>query len=544
MKWWLRVSLLALAVGGCRPPSRVPSVSPAGAPASPLRFRDVAAELGVQFQCGISDVTPLNITRMVTGGAGWVDVDRDGWPDLILVGLRGVRLYHNERGKAFRDVTPGSGLDRLTGEPQGLTAADYDGDGDDDLLITLLDGVRLLRNGGSGRFQDVTREAGLGMRGWATSAAFADTDGDGRLDLYVGRYVRFAPGMPEYQDDRGAKLTLGPDTYDPQRGVFYRNLGGGRFREGTQAAGLAGAHGKTLGVLFTDYDADGDQDLYLANDQALGDFFQNDGKGHFRNVSVENGTAASASGSRQAGMGVDWGDYNRDGRLDLLVTTFYNQPKSLYRQEAGGVFTESGPAAGLAMSLLRGTAFGVAFADWNNDGFEDLMLANGNVQDQLDRVDAATGYRQRTQVFLNRGGTFQDVSASAGPAFNEKLVGRALAVADYDRDGRLDAVVANFVGAPLLLHNESDTGNWVGIRLRGKSANRDGIGALVRLSSGGAEQLRSVQTGRSYLAAFPAEAHFGLGSQLSANAEIHWPDGKLQHVPDLKLNALNLISEP
>jgi len=544
MKWLLRVSLLTLAVGGCRPASRVDSVPPPGAPASPLRFRDVAAEQGVQFQCGISDVTPLNITRMVTGGAGWVDVDRDGWPDLLLAGLRGVRLYHNERGTAFRDVTAGSGLDCLTGEPQGLAAADYDGDGDDDLLITLLDGVRLLRNGGTGRFQDVTREAGLAMRGWATSAAFADTDGDGRLDLYVGRYVRFAPGMPEYQKDRGAQLTLGPDAYDPQRGMLYRNLGNGRFREVTRDAGLAGAHGKTLGVLFTDYDADGDQDLYLANDQALGDFFQNDGKGHFRNVGVENGTAASASGSRQAGMGVDWGDYNRDGRLDLIVTTFYNQPKSLYRQEAGAVFTESGQTAGLAMSLLRGTAFGVAFADWNNDGFEDLMLANGNVQDQLDRVDAATGYRQRAQVFLNRGGTFQDVSASAGPAFGEKLVGRALAVADYDRDGRLDAVVANFVGPPLLLHNESEAGNWVGVRLQGKLANREGVGALVTLSSGGAAQLRSVQTGRSYLSAFPAEAHFGLGTAVTASAEIRWPDGNRQQVPELKVNAINTISEP
>lgn len=532
--------LLAVLVLGCRPAAVAP---PASAPA-PLQFRDVAAELGVQFQCGITDETPLNITRMVTGGAGFLDYDGDGWPDLILSGLRGVRLYRNEGGKAFRDVTAGSGLERLSGEPQGAASADYDGDGRPDLLITLLDGARLLRNGGAGRFQDMTQAAGLRVRGWATSAAFADVDGDGRLDLYVGRYVRFGPGMPEFQADRGAQLTLGPDTYDPQRGVFYRNVGQGRFQEATQAAGLADAHGKTLGVLFTDYDADGDQDLYLANDQALGDFYQNDGKGHFRNVSVENGTAASASGNRQAGMGVDWGDYNQDGRLDLIVTTFHNQPKSLYRQEAGGVFTESGQAAGLATSLLRGTAFGVAFADWDNDGREDLMLANGNVQDQLDRVDPETGYRQRTQVFVNRNGTFQDASPTAGPAFEQKIVGRALAVADYDRDGRLDAVVANFVGPPLLLHNESSAGNWLAIRLKGRAPNRDGIGALVRVFAGGTSQLRSVQTGRSYLATFPAEAHFGLGPETQATAEVRWPSGKVQTVSALKLNAVNEISEP
>jgi hypothetical protein len=481
---------------------------------------------------------------MVTGGAGWVDVDGDSWPDLVLVGLRGVRLYHNEAGRAFRDVTAGSGLERVSGEPQGLAAADYDGDGDADLLITLLDGARLLRNDGSKRFQDVTQAAGIQLRGWATSAAFADVDGDGRLDLYVGRYVRFAPGMPEFQADHGAQLTLGPNAYDAQRGFFYRNLGNGRFREATQAAGLAGAHGKTLGVVFTDYDADGDQDLYLANDQALGDFFLNDGKGNFQNVSVENGTAASASGSRQAGMGVDWGDYNRDGQLDLIVTTFYNQPKSLYRQDGGGVFTESGQTVGLTTSLLRGTAFGVAFADWNNDGREDLMLANGNVQDQIDRVDAATGYRQRTQLFLNRDGAFVEVSTSAGPAFEKKIVGRALAVADYDHDGRLDAVIANFAGPPLLLHNESPAGNWLSIRLKGKTPNRDGLGALVRVTADGVTQVRSVQTGRSYLSAFPSVAHFGVGAATHATAEIRWPHGKVQTVPDLKLNAVNEIASP
>ena len=529
--------LLLGITAGCR------TAGPAAPSTAPLQFRDTAAALGVRFQCGISDVTPLNITRMVTGGAGWLDYNSDGWPDLVLSGLRGVRLYHNERGRAFRDVTGGSGLEPISGEPQGVASADYDGDGRPDLLVTLLDGMKLFRNAGAGKFQDVTRAADLTLRGWATSAAFADVNGDGRLDLYVGRYVHFAPGLPEYQIDGDAQLSLGPDVYDARQGLLYLNLGGGRFREATRAAGLGDAHGKTLGVSFTDYDADGDQDLYLANDQALGDFYQNDGRGHFRNISLENGTAASGSGRRQAGMGVDWGDYNQDGRLDLLVTTFYNEPKSLYRQDAGGVFTEVGQSAGLTLPQLRGTAFGVAFADWNNDGVEDLMLANGHVQDQLDRVDAATGYRQRTQVFLNRNGTFQDVSADAGPAFGEKIVGRALAVADYDRDGRLDAVVANFVGPPLLLHNESPASNWLGIRLQSRSRNREGIGALVTLTSGRVNQIRSVQTGRSYLSAFPAEAHFGLGAETHASAEIRWPDGQVQQVAELKLNTVNFVRQ-
>jgi hypothetical protein len=479
----------------------------------------------------------------MNGGAGFLDYDGDGWPDLLLSGLRGLRLYHNERGQAFQDITAGSGLERIAGEPQGAAAADYDGDGRPDLLVTLLDGVRLFRNRGNGRFQDVTASSGLSLRGWATSAAFADVNGDGRLDLFIGRYVHFAPGMPEFQRDGDAQLTLGPDTYAPQRGLFYLNLGGGRFREATRAAGLADSHGKTLGVSFADYDQDGDADLYLANDQMLGDFFQNDGRGHFRNVGAENGTAASGTGRRQSGMGVDWGDYNGDGRFDLFVTTFYNEPKSLYRQDAGGVFTEVGQNAGLSPGQLRGTAFGVAFADWNNDGQQDLMLANGDVHDQMDRVDPATGYRQRTQVFLNENGTFRDVSATAGPVFQEKLVGRALAVADYDRDGRLDAVVANFVGPPLLLRNESQSGNWIGLRLHGNSANRDGIGAVVAVSAGGRTQIRSVSTGRSYLSTFPAEAHFGLGQESRVTAEVRWPGGSLRKYADLRVNAVNDVHE-
>lgn len=533
--------LLACLAAGCRPSN--PGATGRGTTPAPLQFQDVAARHGLQFQGGLSDVTPLNISQIMAGGAGFFDYDGDTWPDLVLAGLRGARLYHNEGGQSFRDVTVGSGLDRLAGRPQGVASADYDGDGLPDLLVTLLDGARLFRNRGAGRFQDVTTAAGIRVRGWATSAAFADVNGDGRLDLFIGRYVHFGPGMPEYQTDGEAQLTLGPEVYEAQRGILYLNQGSGRFQEATRAAGLADSHGKTLGVSFADYDQDGDQDLYLANDESLADFYLNDGKGHFRNASVENGTATSGSGRRQAGMGVDWGDYNGDHRFDLFVTTFYNEPKSLYRQERGGVFTEVGQSAGLTTAQLRGTAFGAAFADWNNDGQVDLMLANGHVQDQLDRVDPGTGYRQRAQVFLNENGTFREVSSGAGPAFAEKIVGRALAVADYDRDGRLDAVIANLVGPPLLLHNESQSGNWIGLRLHGRALNRDGIGAVVTISAAGRTQIRSVQTGRGYLSFFPAEAHFGLGGESEVTAEVRWPGGAVQKYVDLKVNTVNDVYE-
>lgn len=524
--FFLALALLA----GCRP-----QTAPAPAPTAPLQFRNVAAEVGLDWTCGIVDQTPLNITRMVTGGAGWLDYDADGWPDAVLAGLKGVRLYRNLQGQRFQDVTPGSGLDRITGEPQGVACADWDGDGRTDLLVTRLDGAVLLRNRGGGKFEDVTRAAGLELSGWCTSAAFADADGDGWLDLYVGRYVHFAPGMPEYFQDGEAQLALGPDAYEPQRGVFFRNARG-RFREATQAAGLGGAHGKTLGVAWADYDADGDQDLYLANDQALGDFFVNDGRGRFRNVGVENGTAVGPNGNRQAGMGVDWADYDADGRPDLIVTTFYDELKSLYRQMDGGLFQEQGQAAGLTRDLLRGTAFGVTFGDWDNDGDPDLMLANGHVQDQVDRVDPDTGYRQRTQVLLNEAGLFREVSAQAGAVFQEKIVGRALAAADFDRDGRLDALVANFTGPPQLLRNESAAGNWLRLALQQPGPNRQALGARVTVRSGDRQQVQMLQTGRSYLSSFPAELHFGLGSAAAADVEVTWPDGSRQRFPGLQAN--------
>jgi enediyne biosynthesis protein E4 len=533
-------ALCALLAAGC--PAR--TSTPVAPPHGPLVFREVAAEMGVTFVCGITDQTPLNITRMVAGGAGFLDYDADGWPDLALVGLRGAALYHNEAGKAFRDVTAGSGLDRLRGEPQGLAAADYDGDDRTDLLVTRYDGVTLLRNVAPGKFQDVTAAAGLDVRGWTTSAAFADVNGDGRLDVFIGRYVQFRPGMPEFKQDRNAMLTIGPDGYNAVRGVLYLNEGGKRFHDATREAGLATSHGKTLGVTFIDFDDDGDQDLYLANDGTLGDCFVNDGRGRFENVAVENGTATSAAGKRQAGMGLDWADYDRDGRLDLIVTTFYNEPKSLYHQDEGGGFTERSQSAGLLLAALRGTAFGVSFTDWNNDGWPDLMIANGHVQDQLDRVDPDTGYRQLPQVFLNERGRFREVSASAGPPFAQRIVGRALAAADFDRDGRRDAVIANFVGPPLLLRNESPAGNWVGIRLAGRPPNTRGIGALVVVSAGEQSQKSAIVTGRSYLAAFPPEAHFGLGEASAVSGEVRWPGGRVRKLPTLKLNTVNVIPEP
>jgi len=541
---------LALLLAGC---SGETAPHPGGAPAvparsaavgSPLRFQDRAAELGVRFQAGLQGISPLPITGLMGGGVAWVDGDGDGWDDLILTGPAGVAVYRNEMGRRFVESTKAFGLESPPRDVQGLAAADYDGDGRTDLLLTLLDGIRLYRGGPQG-FTEVTQSAGLGrIRRWTTSAAFADVDGNGTLDLYVGRYVRFGPEAPRFQRRGEILLTLGPAAYEADQGVLLLNDGQGRFRDSTVAAGLAESQGKTLGVLFWDYDQDGDQDLYLANDEVPCDFYQNDGAGRFRNISLANGTALAANGHPQAGMGVDAGDYNGDGRPDLVVTTFWSEPTSLYEQADGGLFQERSQPAGLLAPTRRWTGFGVLFEDLDNDGRPDLIQANGHVADQQDRVDPGVGYAQPPQVFHNTGGAFVETSAEAGPALVQRIVGRGAAAADLDRDGRMDVAIANLTGPPLLLGNQSSSGNSLRVRLRQPGPNREGLGATLRLRTPEGVQTRCLIRNRSYLSSGPAEVHFGLGSAATGDLEVLWPGGRRQQVPGLPAGKVHTILAP
>jgi hypothetical protein len=505
----------------------------------------VAAEAGLDFSAGITDRTPLDIAELMGGGCGFVHANEDAWPDIVLAGYRGCALYLNRGGQRFENATQGSGLDRLAGAWHGVAAGDYDGDGLSDLMLTGHGRLALLRGLGGGRFADRTAAAGLRQGRWTTSAAFADVNGDGWLDLYVACYVRFEPGMPEFYESEGALLTLGPDAYPAEKGVLYVNRGDGTFADRTAEAGLLDTHGKGLGVAFADPDNDGDSDLYVANDQVPGDFFVNDGRGRFRNVAVENGTALSAAGTRQAGMGVAWGDSNRDGSLDLAVTTFAREPCSLYAQEDDGRFVEAGVRTGLAQPSSPWVKFGIMFGDWDNDGRLDLMMASGHVQDQADRIDPHPGYAQPTLVFHRRNGVYEEVSDRAGEPFRRRIVGRGLAVADFDRDGRLDAVVGNLKGPPLLLRNESDAGNWVFIRLRGAGPNTAGIGAQLRARVGGRVLLRRVRSDGSYLSAMDPVARFGLGGQkVPLDVDVRWPDGARQRVRITDLNRHWVLHHP
>lgn len=538
-----------------------PSPARKAPPPSPALFTDVTAAAGLRFRYGYGGRSPLDLMEVSGGGAGFLDVDGDGWLDILLVGQRRCALFHNNRNGTFTDVTQRSGL-TAEGWWMGCAAGDWNNDGHVDLFLAGYRGSRMYLNRGDGRFRDVTKEAGVAPPGWASGAAFADVDRDGRLDLYVGRYARFDEHSIRFCTIEGVKTSCGPEMYDPERGFFYHNEGG-RFREATARFGLAGAHGKTWGVCFGDMNNDGWPDLYLANDELPCDLYVNHG-GRFRNIGLESGTAFSRDGVRQGGMGADWGDYDNDGRLDLVVTTFFEQPKSLYHNEGGGQFAEVSDVTGIAAPTMPYVAFGTRFFDLDNDGWLDLFIANGHVRDNPERIDPAVHFAQPMQLFHNepgpplRGGapssapgsgagarTFRDISAAAGPAFQRPVVGRAAAFGDFDNDGAIDILVADAAGAPLLLHNEAGRSqHWLTVRVLGPKGGSDAIGARVTITAGGKHQLAEANPGGSFFAANDPRVHFGLGTATKVDRlEVRWPSGRTEQRRDVAADQFLTLRE-
>ena len=365
------------------------------------------------------------------------------------------------------------GLDKLRGHFLGCAVGDYDNDGYDDMYISGYRTGLLLHNEEGKRFHDVTSAVGLKPQPWGTSCGFADLDGDGYLDLYVANYVRFDPKkdlvLCPYQ---GVLTGCGPNDYDSVKGVLYHNENGRHFRDATREWNAASTHGKGLGVAFADFNSSGHAGLAIANDLVAGDLLENAGRGKLKNVGAGSGTAGDPTGGNHAGMGVYWGDYDNDGRLDLFVTTFSNETKCLYHNEGDGLFTYQSEQANIDHPTLPYVAWGCKFLDADNDGWLDLMVANGHVQDNVGRFEKAT-YRQPTLFLHNRGKSragFEDATRSAGLAQLPGIVGRGLAVGDFDNDGRMDALVVDSEGEPLLLHNETQVSpnSWIGFHLLGK----------------------------------------------------------------------------
>ena len=531
---------LGATLAGCDD-SPAPASSAAAAMRHPtdVAYTEVARTMGLDFRWKTIPKSPMNILEISSAGAGFIDYDADGWQDIVLVGPERAALFRNEQGQRFTEVTREVGLDRLQGRWHGCAVADVDNDGWPDLLVTGYGEQALLRNAGGKRFTDVSAGSGIVARTWGTSASFFDADHDGRLDLLLGSYVKFGPGSPEFMDRNGIKITLGPDAYEAETLRYFHNRGGFRFEDRTRAAGFHVSRGRTFGVAAADMDGDGDDDVYAANDEMPGNLFVNDGQGKFTDRGTESGTSLSVTGKRQGGMGTAWGDYNNDLRPDLLVTTFTQEPKSLYRNDGSGFFTESSYPSQLTQGLLPWVGFGVVFADVNLDGTQDVAMVNGHVEDLIHQVDPSNDYPQPMKLFINRGGRFEDVTDSSGDGFNRSIVGRALALADWDNDGDPDFLAADLEGQPVLLRcDQVHGGRWIGFDLRGNGkSNRMAIGARVTIRSPSGRQVREARTDGSYLAAHDPRVRFGVMADPQVDeVEVRWPSGKVQKARSLQLN--------
>lgn len=541
----------AAVIAGC---GRKSAPSPAAkTPAAVPLFEERARAAGLMGRPGRARKDALTILEMMGSGVAVFDFDNDGWDDILLVAQEGFghtgrcTLYRNRGDGTFADATPGSGLDR-PGYFMGCATADIDNDGRVDLFLSGYGINRLLRNLGGGRFEDITRQAGLQARSatdFTSAAAFGDFDGDGKVDLYLGRYIVFNSAARQHCQFGKVNGACPPWVYTPQFGSLYRNVDGRSFKDVTREAGLTDQHGKTLGAIWTDYNRDGRPDLYLANDGVAGDLYENAGR-RFRNVGTITGCAYNSMGGAQAGMGVDSADYNGDGWPDLVVATFRQEPTSLYANRNGKFFDHRSLAAGLDVPTRLWTGFGTRLLDLDNDGRPDLVHANGHVLEKEMLIDRFSSYPQPMQLFMNQDGEhFRDASGEAGPGFTTPAVGRGLAAGDFDHDGRMDLVVSDLEGSVRLLMNRMPASNrWIGFRLRGTKSNRMALGAVVTTTVDKHTYAAECRTSASYFSASTPLVRFGVGTAAGpAQAKIRWPSGAETTLTGLTLNRDYTVDE-
>ncbi len=523
--------------------------NPSPQPASNLpQFVDITASTGIKFE-HVSSPEQKYIVESMGGGVALIDYDRDGWPDIYFTNALSVEmshqgtkssgaLYHNNHDGTFTDVTAKAGV----GQPcwaQGVAVGDYNNDGWPDLLVTCFGGVVLYRNNGDGTFTDVTKQAGLaGDTMWATGATFGDYDGDGFVDLFVSHYVEFSlKDLPEFGSSptckyRGIAVQCGPRGLKGSPSILYHNYGNGTFTDVSKTSGIRDAP-KAFGLtaVWSHFDDATLPDLWVANDAGRNYLYRNDGAGHFKEIGFEAGVAVNQDGAEQANMGVALGDYQNIGRTSAAITHFSDEYTTLYRNDGEMNFTDVSYPAGIAQPTTPYVGWGDAFFDFDNDGWLDFIMVNGHVYPQVDSLSTGARYREPAILFQNqRNGTFKNVSAQVGPAFQINRVSRGLAVGDLFNDGRLDVVIENLTGAPLVLRNEGGPANhWLGLELAGTTINRLAINARVRVTAGDLTQSREVLSGGSYISQNDLRLHFGLGAHDHADKiEITWPNGKTE----------------
>ena len=558
--------LLCLSLAACDPEPETPPPAPeyTRAPsidytrqaqrrqAPKLSFTDVTEEAGISFTHETGAVGDKWLPETMGSGCALFDYDGDDYLDLLLINgtpwsnSAGTtsKLYRNRGNGRFEDVTQKAGLS-FSAYGMGVTAADYDGDGDPDLYLTCVGDNRLLRNDG-GRFTDVTQKAGVAGSQWtdddgnahpewSTSAAWTDVDRDGWPDLFVANYVHWSPSGDIFTSLDGVNKSYAtPQQYPGSTCRLYRNLGDGSFAEITESAGVHLPHAKSMGVAVTDFESDGWPDLVVTNDTQPNFLLHNLGDGRFEERGLTSGIGYDESGRARAGMGVDIATLSTDDILCIAVGNFSREPLSLYRQ-TGETFLDAAGPARLVQPTLRSLTFGLRFFDYDLDGFQDLVLANGHIEPDINAVQKEIRYAQPPQLFWNdEEGQLQDVSEQVGGLFSTSLVARGLAVGDIDLDGDLDVLLTTNGGPAHLLRNDGPTGNAVALDLRGKAPARDALGAAVTAIIGDGTQRQTVRTGSSYLSHSDPVLHFGLGERERIDRlEIRWPDSSEEALEDL-----------
>jgi hypothetical protein len=519
-----------------------------------VTFQDVTAKAGIHFVHNNGAFGKKFLPETVGPGVAFIDYDNDGWPDIFLVngtdwpghGQKHTtpKLYHNNHDGTFTDVTHKAGLD-IEMYGIGVAVGDYDDDGYDDLFVTAYGQSHLFHNNGNGTFADVTQRAGLGgIKEFSTSAAWVDYDKDGRLDLVVGNYVQWTPETDLYCTmDGKSKSYCTPESYKGTSVRLWHNNGNGTFTDVTQKAGLGEPTSKTLGVAVLDYDNDGWPDLLFSNDTQPNKLYRNNGNGTFIEKAVVAGVAFSEDGVARAGMGVDTADYDRTGNTSLMITNFSNQMISLYHNEGKGLFVDEAPRSDVGRASLLTLGFGCFFFDYDLDGWPDILVVNGHIDPDIQKVQVNVKYAEPPHLFRNLGkGKFAEVTKSAGAEFAAARVGRSAAYADVFNDGRLDVLLSTNGGAVRLFRNvaakdsSSSSNHSVRFKLIGTKSNRDGIGAVVRVTSSDGTQTQMLKSGSSYLAANELVMTFGLRQLTKADVvEIRWPSGQVDKL--LNLNA-------
>jgi len=525
-------------------------------------FEDVSRQSGLTVP-NISSPDKRYVIESMSGGVGLFDCDNDGKLDVLTInsstvdryregGDPMVTLYHQEPDGTFKDITQSAGLTRR-GWGMGVAVADFDNDGWLDIYVTGYGGNVLYRNLGNCKFEDVTEKAGVRGGGFSTGAAWADYDRDGHVDLFVARYVHVdIKDLPEFGKGkfcryRGLLVQCGPWGLQGESDLLYHNRGDGTFEEVSAHAGVHDSEGRYgLGVVWGDYDNDGWPDLFVANDAGANYLYHNNHNGTFTDVALLGGVALSGAGLEQGNMGVDFGDYNHDGRLDIIDTTFADQPKTLYRNLGPGGFEDASRTAQIAQASFSYVAWGTGFVDFDNDGWPDIFIANGHVYPQVDTIKDGARFREPLLLHLNNhDGTFEDASAAAGLTSLPLASRRGVAFGDIWNDGAVDALILNVGEPPTLLRNHLVNGNhWVEFQLKGTKSNRAAIGARLTIRSGKLVQFNEVRGGASYLSQNDLRLHFGLGSDTKIDSiEVSWPSGLVEHLGSLAADQIYTIEE-